>query len=204
MIIPVIYPSAAEFWLDGTLRKNIDRFEKTCRAATDLGSYYEFTPNHKIFREIASKTHLDLPLHVYAPDPASRRNSSIAMCSVRPANLPDNCFIKVGTIRSESISVVNVSDRIIIYIASPELCFLQASNYLSFPLLIEMGNNLCAQYIKDSSQKYYQRKRAIITNKEGILDFLNCINNYKGIKMLALPLSLFWIIQTLQWNLLLQ
>lgn len=182
MIIPVIYPSAAEFWLDGTFRKNIDYFEKSKRIFANLPQSFDFSPDHKTFSEIASQTHLDLPLYVYAPDPAARRNSSCAMCSVRPVNLPENCFIKAGTIRSEALSVVNHSNRISIYIASPELCFLQAGRILTVPRLIELGNNLCAKYIRDNAQKYDQRKRAIITCRDDIMDFLNNISKYKGIK----------------------
>lgn len=98
MIIPIIYPSAAEFWLDGTLRNNIDYFNSKTIRYSELPNNYNISVRTEIFNAVSESAHLSKPLHIFVPTSDSRRILKSAKCHVKPDDLPKNSFIKIGSV----------------------------------------------------------------------------------------------------------
>lgn len=185
MIIPIIYPSAAEFWLDATNRKNLDRFALNVRQSVSLPEDYSFEFDANSCLALMKMTSLSAPLYIIDPTPGKRRSGKYFVCRCRHKNLPDNSFIKVGSIHYSHLftNAEQSADEIIeIYVESPEMCFLEAALQLPFNELILLGYELCARYVVDKNKEYLQRTRSPLTTRQTISSFLNKIEFYRGIK----------------------
>jgi len=178
MIIPIIYPSACEFWLDGTLRRKLDVFSLNKRIPISLPVDFSFIPEKIIIREIAERVHLNLPLHVYVSNAHDRRFRPDIVCKVLPSAMPPDSFVKVGTIR---LTINGTAETADIYAASPEMCFLQAAQALSVQELALLGCNLSAGFVRDNTAEFFQRRREILTDNASINRFLSKADHYPGI-----------------------
>ncbi len=184
MIIPIIYPSAAEFWLDGSRRKHLDRFALNSRTPSNIAEGFDFYAGQDMCRKLASRMYLNEPLYVGAPTAGDRRAGPSFICKCLP-KLPEYSFVKVGSLPLKDMLGPYRRDlenmQIEIYVASPEMCFLMAARYLKLEELIELGFKLCARYVLDDSSKYGQRNREILTTKKTIGNFLAGIESYPGL-----------------------
>jgi len=191
MIIPVIYTSAAEFWLDGTNRKNIDSFALGRRCYSQLPATYDFTAGKLFYKNLCEMINLRQPIFVAAPDAGSRRLGTSFYCKCMPRVLPARAFVHVGNIEAsklipglkKSLETQKMqTDNAKVFVAGPEMCFLQAAAVLPLEDLIELGYQLCARYIFDNSFLYAQRSREILTNRQTIVSFLGCVDSFPGLR----------------------
>lgn len=185
MFLPIIYPSAAEFWLDGTNRKRIDHFSLNKRSNSTLDSSFNFKINTEICHKITQMMALSEPLYLMAPTAQMRRHGNSFVCKSIPSDLIADCFIKVGYISTAKLlDKTDLLDEqnVQLYVSSPEMCFLEAASVLEVPELIELGYKLCARYIIDRNKKFLQRNREILTTRQKISEFLDRAANCYGIK----------------------
>ena len=141
MIVPVIYPSAGEFWLNS----NSDTFLNRRLAFSDLPDKYRFTVTSKISSEVAGILGLSLPLYLTAPEDRFKRRCSSCVINSRTLPFPPESFLHISRGKYD------------IYIARPELCFLQAARYLDLIDLIRFGYDLCSIYSLKSSAEQSSR-----------------------------------------------
>ena len=82
---------------------------------------------------------------------------------------------------------VCLSDHILI--ASPELCFLQAAEKLSFIKTVEYGCNLCGVFYLDNTSESGTSERDPITTKAKIASFLEKCTGHRGYRRAKTALS---------------
>ena len=68
------------------------------------------------------------------------------------------------------------------FVASPELCFLNAATFLPFNSLVLYGMELCGTYARTGSLEYPRYKRPVLTNIKRIEAYLEKSGNTDGIK----------------------
>lgn len=165
MFVPIIYPSAAEFWLKGDPGSSIN-YTFNNRRLTNLPKEYFERPDYpKRIRwyaeDIAAALRLDFPLTLACANPNDRRRSKKAIITAVQHQFPDNSFVYFDKGGNE------------IYMASPELTFLQAAGHLDFLSLVQLGFGLCALYERNAEAAFGQRDRLVFTSKSLILDYLS-------------------------------
>ncbi|MBQ9032363.1 MAG: hypothetical protein IJ106_13065 [Parasporobacterium sp.] len=179
MIIPIIYPSAIQFWMDSNLLNYSDSFSLEKRYPALLPDHYEFHPTSSVAAKISQQFGFTYPIHVMAPDIVSRRINNYFSSGLKPCHLPSDSFIEIDSFRIQS---GDKSDIYSIYLASPELCFLEAAVHLSLIELIKLGYDLCAIYLTDTTADYHHTSRKIIATQQSIAAYLETMTNIKGIK----------------------
>ena len=90
----------------------------------------------------------------------------------RPQILPANAFVELDR-KNDADSRV--------FVASPELCFLQAASQLSFLELIKLGYDLCAIYMFDETAAFQHRSRIPVLNTARLEAFLNHSSGLPGV-----------------------
>lgn len=165
MALIITYPSAIQFWL----------YEEGVPYSVRSTSYMEPVSNdvlqdesfkRKDMCEMLAQLNFEAPLHVVVPD-GFRRNSDDQFAIHRiPAYLPPNSFIRIADF---------------LYIARPELCFLQAANELPLHEAVMLANDLCAMYVIDPYEPFGMRSREIITTTESIASYLEKAGGLRGI-----------------------
>ena len=167
MALIITYPSALEYWLegDGIPYSILSRSLPAVAQSVNIGRW-TFKKNETM-KEI-SRLNFTLPTHIAIAAKRKRYFSDDIICHVLPEQLPSKSLIQI----SESI-----------YIISPELCFLKAAQYLTFPELVLLGNQLCAAYVKDKYMDTGQAERKPITNSKKIYGYLQRAKNISGVKM---------------------
>ena len=162
----ITYPSALEYWL----------YEKGIPYYFHFYSHDSRVKNKEVLQSSCSRKDItssleelkfSSPVHVLVSDAVNRVSSETIITHKMPEHLPEYSFIKI----SEDI-----------FIVSPELCFLQASSSLSIPELVLLANDLCAIYIKDDQEEYFQRKRTPVTTTGNIRAYIYIAKNIRGIK----------------------
>lgn len=165
MAMIITYPSALQFWLH----------EKGIPYSVRSTSYMEPVSNDVLRKEffkrkdmhaMLAQLNFEEPVHIAVPDGVRRNNDERFEVHRIPAHLPENSFLRIA----DSL-----------YIASPELCFLQAALELPLHEAVLLANELCAIYIKDPYTEYGQRRREIITTTESISSFLDAAAGLRGI-----------------------
>lgn len=163
MIVPIIYPSAGEFWLNS----NADAFlgySLNNRKLTNLPENYDYNVTAYAAEEVAAILNLSTPLHLTSPDIRFKRSGHKCVIQTRPSPFPKNSFVHVKKQQYD------------IYIASPELCFLQAARRLDFLDLVKFGYDLCSIYYADVSSKYSQHNRISFTSVPLLKEY--ALNNH--------------------------
>jgi len=117
----VSHQSALEYWR---------RFHKLPGRSEDR-RYRVALPDKPSDIRLKVFSKFDLPVHVLIGNPDCRRTSKILKQHVFSGETPVGCFINVG-------------DGLMI--SSPEFCFLQLSDQLVLPELIELGYEFCGSY----------------------------------------------------------
>lgn len=171
----ITYPSALEFWLDGT---NIDT-ERYIVGSRKLGNIPDaFVPPD--LKTSAEELVLDLglkrPVSFLSLANRNRNPHTNYKNYTKPKNLPKNSFIQMDT------GLYPKLDRFNVFVASPEYCFWRAAMDYSLAQLVEIGNNLCAIYVCDKNCSFGQRKRTALVNKKTILDYVTKAKGAYGAK----------------------
>ena len=148
--------SAVEYWFNGTRRN----FPEQPFNRVDIKKEYADS-------DFLDRVNLPEPVNLMIGSANNRTPNDRIRYSVKPAHLPAKSFIKV----TDGVCV-----------ACPELCFLQAANYLDLAYLVEFGNYLCGCYVYDGHDMYLQRSREPITNVKRIEKFLDSAANVRGVK----------------------
>ena len=159
MNILIDYPSAAQYWLFRHDSKNDTKIR--IQQIRYVSSFDEIA----VF--IYEKYGFDFPIHISVSNKAHRNQGQLFATHFMAGSLPENSFIQL----ERNIAV-----------ASPELCFLRASNFLSFPSLVVFACDLCAAYSRSFSDPFGQQRRTPVTSAAKIMAFLDKVKNVKGIK----------------------
>ena len=158
MIVPVIYPSAGEFWLHSDPYTLIG-YSFNSRKLMDLPAGYEFSVTSKIALEVAEILDVSTPLFLTAPHQNYKRKGR--SCVVQKHSVfPPNSFVYL---RRREFNI---------YLACPELCFLLAARSLDLIDLVKFGYDLCALYYENPESKYGQSDRVSYTFTSLIKDYL--------------------------------
>lgn len=166
MIIPIVGPSALEFWLSGMADLPIRLLSEKSRRIS-LPADYHISHRQVHYQNISAKLGLSLPVYVMANKETDRGDFPFMKPCIRPKHLPDQSFIQLNDL---------------ICISSPELCFVQMARILPIAKLIEVANNLCAIYALDNQVNYGFAARDSIIKPEDIVSFLQRAKGLSGIK----------------------
>lgn len=151
MIVPIIYPSAGEFWLNFN-NGSFPDYSIQNRRLTNLPKGYQFKVTAHDAIAVAKYLSVSSPLYLTAPAMKYKRYGKNCIVLSREIPFPENSFVCIKHKQYD------------IYIASPELCFLQAARSLDFKDLVKFGYDLCAQYSIDPTSETGQRGRKLITS----------------------------------------
>ena len=166
MIIPIVGASALEFWLSGVSAFPSNQFSIQNRKLVSLPEEYRIPYSQNLYRDISTKYHLSLPVHVMAEKASGRISNQFLSAYKRPKHLPEDSFIQINDI----------------YMSSPELCFIQMANKLPLPKLIEVANNLCAAFSLDTNATYGQSSRTPFVTVQDLKDYLCRATKFSGIQ----------------------
>ena len=162
----IIYPSALEYWLKETGIPYYFHFDKDSCAVKNKEVLQMASTRSEISHAIDWLC-FTAPVHVAVSRHTRRNNKESIIFHKMPDHLPEHSFYKI-------------TDEI--YIASPELCFIQAACELSVSQLILLANDLCAIYVKDTLEEYGQRRRNPVTDTKTLKTYLNKAGQVRGIR----------------------
>ncbi len=168
MITSIVRLSALEYWLNGT-----DRYFYYQPGRKTLSTNFDLKINKQKAIELAKEYHFTLPVNLMVPE-NTRLNKTNEITRNRFIHgLPYKSFVKLND-RGDSDDEV--------YVACPELCFLQAAHILPLHLAVKIGNMLCAMYIRDDEEVMGQRNIQPLTSKKKIEQYLNKVEKVAGLK----------------------
>ena len=175
MINPIIYPSAAEFWLNPNLKYDYpDLYDRKWKYVS-IPKHYKSMTNPKAARYIAEELQLSYPVHILSQEMKKRCVKAQFVCRCRQLQFPPKSFIKIS---EEVIDKENVN----FFIATPELCFLEAAHQLSLIELIRFGFDLCSMYVPDENAEFGQSSRKPITTPKLLSEYLSKADGFYGVK----------------------
>ncbi len=173
MATVITYPSAMEYWLQ---EKGIPfhfRFYAESSGAKNKDILRSSFHRGDLLQQL-EELNFSKPVHVLVSDRTSRNAMESVVFHMMPKALPANCFLKI-------------SDGL--YICTPEYCFVQSAQHLSLPELVLLANDLCAIYIKDNEEEYFQRKREPVTTIRKLRNFLSQAKNLRGVQRAKIALK---------------
>lgn len=162
IITPIIYPSAAQFWRGGFPTYYGYVFNN--RVLADLPSEYKVSAEASLCA--LERLSLSIPLSLISNNVNRKHVGKYYTTTWQKNTLPSNSFFKIPNFE--------------IYIACPELTFLQAARYLEFIDLVHLGFDLCAQYYSDENASFGQRNRVPVTTPEQIIEYAKNSNHMHG------------------------
>ncbi|MBO4835743.1 MAG: hypothetical protein J5483_06490 [Lachnospiraceae bacterium] len=174
MIIPIVGPSALEFWLSGVARFDAAHLSAPNRKLISLPDDYETSCQHDNLCNLAEKYGLSLPLHIMVNKPDNRRHTRYCHTYLRPKKLSEDSFVQL----SDSV-----------YISSPELCFLQVTQIFPLSKLVEIANDLCALYLLDKTAVMGQTSRDPLVQVNNIKEYLCRVKSLPGVKLARQAIS---------------
>ncbi|MCQ2511829.1 MAG: hypothetical protein MJ092_00330 [Lachnospiraceae bacterium] len=151
-IIVITYPSALDFWLDGTYQFS-DQYPYAYRKLADIPNDFASPISKEIVQELSFCLGLNSPISFLVSSERNRKKSALYQKISRPKHLPPKSFIKIDS------RIIPALDKYEIFMASPEYCFLCAVKDHSLGQLVEIGTNLCAMYVKDLECSALQHPR---------------------------------------------
>ena len=154
-IIPITYPSAAEFWLSPLS----DTIRHT--APVSLPASFSLSISTAEACDAAFMLGLSEPLSLVTYNAAEIRRNSKFISRYQRLPFPENSFVE--------IRIKNYD----YFIACPELCFMLAPRYLSFPMSVKLGTDLCAQYKINNHAQYNQSSCRPSTTTASLSDYVN-------------------------------
>ena len=109
-----------------------------------------------------------------ADNAEGRRKSRLIESIIRPQVFLSNAFVEISGLKDAGVSCR-------VFVASPELCFLQAASQLSFLELIKLGYDLCAIYRFDETAEFQHRSRIPPLNVARLDEFLKRATGMQGV-----------------------
>lgn len=199
IIVPIVYPSAIEFWLSEYPERYGYNFKS--RELVSLPDTFSLQIATFEAVEILKFFSMSAPLTTVSSFEKDKRHNKYLHVKSKKHAFPKNSFflIEKGPYQ--------------LFIASPELCYLQAQEYLDFLESVKLGTQLCAQYYLDPLADYYQENRSPLTTQQSITAFLyktkNVRNRNKAIRSSQFILdnsnspreTAIGILATLPWHL---
>ncbi|MCQ2511916.1 MAG: hypothetical protein MJ092_00795 [Lachnospiraceae bacterium] len=167
MEIFLIGVSALEYWLNGTDKYYYLSYDKITPKPNFI-----FKKIEKIAKNLAKEYGLSLPIQCMAAQHSCRRNNTAFRISPFINHLPESSFVRLN----------DRADNLNVFVACPELAFIQAARYFSLPVTVLLGCMLCAMYVCEKSYPLGQVDRIPITNKKKILQYLKKAEGIHGIK----------------------
>ena len=184
MNIIISYPSAAEFWMssrNAAFAGSLFEHSRSDSFCPDTGQYYIADDAAQWLIE---KYGLSVPLHMLVPSAHCRKRSKVFVCNVVGQKLSETALLKLETISKKQPGATNQKEIMhTVFIASPELCFLQAAKSMKFLQLIKFGFDLCSIYVDNSQDRYSHTSRKAITDQSKIERFIRAVSNVKGSKL---------------------
>ncbi len=162
IITPIIYPSSIEFWKSGLPTFYDYAFNN--RPLTNLPPEYHVSSIAA--QDAAERLSLWFPLSLISNTVNTGHSGKFYTTRSQKTPLPQNSFFKIPNHE--------------IYVACPELTFLQAARHLDLLELVLLGFDLCAQYYSDKNAKYGQATRTIPTTAEQIIEYAMGSNHMHG------------------------
>ena len=173
MIYVIDSISACKFWRNSNHLLSADQYSFQERQLTDLPANYEYLMDKHTAEDLAGMLGLPLPLYTMAPTTDSRSFAKNVKCSVRPRNLPPGSFIEIHC------PGLGYEDRLLM--ASPEFCFVQMANHLSFERLVYLGFEFCGTYATDENADFRQHFRLPLTCAESISEYISSAHMIDGL-----------------------
>ena len=162
----ITYPSALEFWLSETGLPYYFHFDKYSSNVKNK-EILQSESSRKEILDLIDRLSFSSPVHIAVSGHTRRNSTERIIFHKLPDYLPENSFYKI-------------TDNL--YIASPELCFVQAAMELSVPELVLLANELCAIYIKDELEEFGQRKREPVTTTYSISSYIKKAGQIRGLQ----------------------
>ncbi len=159
--------SALEYWLNGTDKYYYLSYDKYTPRPD-----FDFIMTDQIARNLAKEYGLSLPIQCMAAQESFRHRTSVYNTARYSEYLPEDCFIRLN----------DRADNLQVYVACPELAFLQAARYFSLPVTVCLGCMLCAMYVRDDTCSLKQTGRIPVTSQKKIQQFLKKANGLHGVK----------------------
>ena len=166
-MILIIYPSAAEIWLQKNPFENSVYHISAERLK--LPEHYTFKCSAALLKDLHDSLGLSYPIYFSAKDPNAKRNDQRCVCRTRMLPFPPDSFVCLSYAEHD------------IYLATPELCFLQAAHILDFRDLLKFGYELCSNYFVTPANQLINQRTAL-TSTVQLKDFLNNAAGFYGIK----------------------
>ena len=189
MIIPIFYPSAAEFWMNSRNNSLISQLTEKNRERITIPESFVFNPKPEMVQWIAERYGLSFPVQLMAPSSEKRRKNKYYSCKVGMHGLPEKSFICAAKAANKPSVLPTFTERspdsdtvFHICISTPEACFLQAASELPFLHLVKLGYDLCARYVCVQEQPYMQVNRKPLTSVASIRGYLERAGGCKGVK----------------------
>ena len=123
MIIPIVGPSALEFWLSGVADPSTHLIQANAQRVS-LPENYDISHQKKHYQMLSTELGLSFPIHVMANRVSDRGSGSFLHACVKSKHLPGKAFIQLNSS---------------VYISSPELCFVQMAEILPSAKLVEIA-----------------------------------------------------------------
>ncbi len=165
-LLVITYPTALEFWLNGT-NIDTDKYVLEKRKLENIPEIIKAPDLKMAAKELTLNLGLSAPVSFMTSREKHRDNYKIFRNYIRPKYLPPNSFIQLDT------SLIPKLDQSLVFVATPEYCFLRATKDYSFAQCVEIGNNLCAIYVYDEDSSFCQRTRLAPVTKNAILKYLS-------------------------------
>ncbi len=162
IITPIIYPTSAEFW-KGKF-PSFFGYTFNNRMLTDLPD--EYTVSSAAAQCAAERFSLSFPVSLISGNVNRSHEGKYYTTRWQKAPFPPNSFLRIPNFN--------------IYIACPELTFLQAARHLDFVNLVQLGFDLCSQYYSDKDAKFGQTGRTVITTAKQIIEYAESSNHMHG------------------------
>ncbi len=162
IITPIIYPTSAEFWRSAYPIHFDYAFNN--KVLSDLPTEYKVSANAA--RGAAERFSLPTPLSLVSTSINKTHVGKFYTTTKQKSPLPPKSFFKIPNFN--------------IFVACPELTFIQAARHLNLISLIRLGFDLCAQYYSDKEAIFGQTSRPPITTPEQIIKYAMNSNNMRG------------------------
>ena len=143
-----------------------------------LPDSFSCKPSLELVQKLIEDQLLTPPICMIVPDANSRLRHDEIHCIIKPNKLPSYSFVDLCRYQKSS-----AESTIYVVVASPELCFLQASETLKIYDAIKFGYELCSDFFYCKNEKYGLSYHPSITSRQKISDFLSRAEKMKGIPM---------------------
>lgn len=163
------YESALEIWRQWSEQASSKRVEPSRNASEILhlpsrGALKNCTANAAQTRELAESAPFETsrPRHVIIPSSLKTRSNGDVMLHRSSLEFPDKAFRKI-------------SDHV--FLAVPEVVFIQLAETLPLPQLIALGFELCGNYSGDAG-----RKRLSLSTRRRLTSYARKVSAMRGVK----------------------